>query len=152
MKAIILILCSLLVTPVWANTYVVGDPMETLKLQDQYEADYAIDSTIKHVLFSRSMDGGTLIQTALEEQPELYKKGDLAYVADISGMPSLIARFVAIPQFKQFAYRVALDRDGEITKALPAQKDQVTLIQISDNKITQISYFDSAESLLEALK
>ncbi|MCL1049705.1 hypothetical protein L2755_08740 [Shewanella abyssi] len=152
MKAIILILCSLLITPAWANTYVVGDQMETLKLQDQYEADYAIDSSIQQVLFSRSMDGGTIIQTALDEQPELYNEGDLAYVADVSGMPSLIARFVAIPQFKKFSYRVALDRDGEITKALPTQEDQATLIQISDNKITRISYFYSAESLLEALK
>ncbi|QQX80673.1 hypothetical protein JK628_02000 [Shewanella sp. KX20019] len=152
MKAIILILCSLLITPAWANTYVVGDQMETLKLQDQYEADYAIDSSIKQVLFSRSMDGGTIIQTALDEQPELYNEGDLAYVADVSGMPSIIARFVAIPQFKKFTYRVALDRDGEITKALPTKEDQATLIQISDNKINKISYFYSAESLLEALK
>ncbi|MFT5788768.1 MAG: hypothetical protein ACI8SJ_000875 [Shewanella sp.] len=152
MKAIILIIFSLLTTPVWAENYVVGDKMETLKLQDQYETDYAIGNGIKLVLFSRSMDGGTIIQTALEEKPELYDNGDLAYVADISGMPSIIARFVAIPQFKKFTYRVALDRDGEITKALPAMKDKATLIKISDNKITQISYFYSAESLLKALK
>lgn len=152
MKAIILILCSLLITPVWANAYVVGDAVETLKLQDQYEADYAIDGTIKYILFSRSMEGGTLIQAALDEQPALYKKGDLAYVADVSAMPSLIARFVAIPQFKKFAYRVALDRDGDITTSLPAQKDQATLIQMNNSKITEVSYFNSTESLLEALK
>lgn len=152
MKAIILVICSLFATSVWANTYSIGDQLETLKLQDQYEADYAVDQKVTRVLFSRSMDGGNLIQEALETEPTLYETNALAYVADISGMPSLIARFVAIPQFKKFDYRVALDREGEITKALPAEKDQATLIELTDNKITQISYFDSTETLLEALK
>ncbi len=152
MKAIILVICSLFATSVWANTYSVGDQLETLKLQDQYEADYPVDQQVTQILFSRSMDGGNLIQEALESEPTLHETDTLAYVADISGMPSLIARFVAIPQFKKFDYRVALDREGEITKALPAEKDQATLIEITDNKITQISYFESTESLLEALK
>ncbi|MDR8525346.1 MULTISPECIES: hypothetical protein [Shewanella] len=152
MRAIIFALCSLLTTSVMANTYQVGDQIADITLQDQHQVDYHVDSKTTRVLFSRSMDGGTLIQEALEAEPELVSDTGLMYVADISGMPSLIARFVALPQFKKFPYRVALDNEGEQTKPLPAEKDQATLIELNNNQITKITFFASTTDLLAALK
>ncbi|GIU44045.1 periplasmic protein [Shewanella sairae] len=152
MKALIFVLCSLFTTSVLANTYQVGDQITDIKLQDQHEAVYQVDASTTRVLFSRSMDGGTLIQEALEAEPALTKDAGLIYVADISGMPSLIARFVALPQFKKFPYRVALDSEGEQTLPLPAQKDQATLIELENNKVTNILFFETTEDLLAMLK
>ncbi|MCL1146944.1 hypothetical protein AB4298_04410 [Shewanella sp. 10N.261.52.F9] len=152
MRALIFALCSLFTTSVLANTYQVGDQIAEIKLQDQHEVTYQVDSNTKRVLFSRSMDGGTLIQEALEAEPELTSDASLIYVADISGMPSLIARFVALPQFKKFPYRVALDSEGEQTLPLPAQKDQATLIELDNNKVTNILFFETTEDLLAVLK
>ncbi|MGS0683251.1 hypothetical protein ACVBIL_19115 [Shewanella sp. 125m-7] len=152
MRAVIFVLCSMLATSVWANEYKVGDQITDIKLQDQHEAQYHVDSTTTRVLFSRSMDGGTLIQEALEAQPELAKDTALVYVADISGMPSLIARFVALPQFKKLPYRVALDNEGEQAKPLPAIKDQATLIELDNNQITKIAFYETTEALLTELK
>ena len=152
MRAVIFVLCSMLATSVWANEYKVGDQITDIKLQDQHEAQYQVDSTTTRVLFSRSMDGGTLIQEALEAEPELVKDTALVYVADISGMPSLIARFVALPQFKKFPYRVALDNEGEQTKPLPAIKDQATLIELTNNQITNITFYETTEALQTGLK
>ncbi|MGS0675092.1 hypothetical protein [Shewanella sp. 0m-4] len=152
MRAVIFVLCSMLATSVWANEYKVGDQITDIKLQDQHEAQYQVDSTTTRVLFSRSMDGGTLIQEALEAEPELVKDTALVYVADISGMPSLIARFVALPQFKKFPYRVALDNEGEQTKPLPAIKDQATLIELTNNQITNITFYETTEALQAGLK
>ncbi|ABZ75108.1 conserved hypothetical protein [Shewanella halifaxensis HAW-EB4] len=152
MRALIFVLSSLLATSVWANTYQVGDQITDIKLQDQNEAQYQVDSSTTRVLFSRSMDGGTVIQEALEAEPELVKDNSLVYVADISGMPSLIARFVALPQFKKFPYRVALDNEGEQTKPLPAQKDQATLVELNNNQITKIAFYETADALLADLK
>ncbi len=152
MRALIFALCSLFTTSVLANTYQVGDQIAEIKLQDQHEVTYQVDSNTKRVLFSRSMDGGTLIQEALEAEPALTSDAGLIYVADISGMPSLIARFVALPQFKKFPYRVALDSEGEQTLPLPAQKDQATLIELDNNKVTNILFFETTEDLLAVLK
>lgn len=152
MRALIFVLSSLFATSVWANTYQVGDQITDIKLQDQHEAQYQVDSSTTRVLFSRSMDGGTVIQEALEAEPELVKDTGLIYVADISGMPSLIARFVALPQFKKFPYRVALDNEGELTKPLPAQKDQATLVELNNNQITKIAFYETKEALLADLK
>ncbi|MCK8046128.1 MULTISPECIES: hypothetical protein [Shewanella] len=152
MRALIFALCSLFTTSVLANTYQVGDQITDINLQDQHEAVYNVDSSTTKVLFSRSMDGGTLIQEALEAEPELVSDTGLIYVADISGMPSLIARFVALPQFKKFPYRVALDNEGEQTKPLPAEKDQATLIELNNNQITKITFFATTTDLLAALK
>ncbi|GIU15782.1 hypothetical protein [Shewanella sp. MBTL60-007] len=152
MRAVIFVLSSLFATSVWASTYQVGDQIIDIKLQDQHEAQYQVDSSTTRVLFSRSMDGGTVIQEALEAEPELVKDSGLIYVADISGMPSLIARFVALPQFKKFPYRVALDNEGELTKPLPAQKDQATLVELNNNQITKIAFYETADALLADLK
>ncbi|GIU27539.1 hypothetical protein L2719_13005 [Shewanella schlegeliana] len=152
MRALIFVLSSLFATSVWASTYQVGDQITDIKLQDQHEAQYQVDSSTTRVLFSSSMDGGTVIQETLEADPELVKDTSLIYVADISGMPSLIARFVALPQFKKFPYRVALDNEGEQTKPLPAQKDQATLIELDNNQITKIAFYETKEALLADLK
>ncbi|MCG9728454.1 hypothetical protein L1D44_01085 [Shewanella sp. Isolate13] len=152
MRAVIFVLSSLFATSVWASTYQVGDQIIDIKLQDQHEAQYQVDSSTTRVLFSRSMDGGTVIQEALEAEPELVKDTGLIYVADISGMPSLIARFVALPQFKKFPYRVALDNEGELTMPLPAQKDQATLVELNNNQITKIAFYETADALLADLK
>ncbi|WOT05492.1 hypothetical protein [Shewanella youngdeokensis] len=151
MKAIILLMISVFITPVWANSLVVGDSLAVLTLQDQFGADYVVDGNIKRILFSRSMDGGTIIQTVLKADPQLPKDSSLIYVADISAMPPLVGRYIAIPQFKKFTFRMALDSGGDITKMLPEQADQATLIDMKANKVINIRFFDATEPLLAAL-
>lgn len=133
-----------------ATNLKLGDNLAAFSLNDQFDNQQSISADTEVLLFSRSMKGGDIIQETLEsfqdKQPE-----KVIYVADISGMPSLIAKFVAIPQFKDMPFVIGLDRDGKATAILPEQKDFATLIRLDGLTIKDIAYFDSALNLQKAL-
>ncbi|MCL1076265.1 hypothetical protein [Shewanella dokdonensis] len=139
--------------PALASEYAVGDVLRPLELQNQFETKQTLDSNNKLLIFTRSMAGSKIARTALDGvNAEAMQGIGLIYIADISGMPSLIARLVAIPKMKDFSFPVALDREGQPTKLFPVAEDTAALINLQQLKITQIRYFDDADSLKQALQ
>ena len=73
------------------------------------------------------------------------------YVADISGMPSLIANTMTIPRMRKRPYPTLLDRSGDVTAAFPSQPGQATLLRLERLRIQAVLYVDSVSQLREAL-
>ncbi|QYJ78495.1 hypothetical protein [Shewanella acanthi] len=149
-----LFLClSLVFMPIFAMaaSYVAGDQISPISLLDQNDKPLNVTDDTKVVLFSRSMKGGEIIKETLAPlTPEQFPK-NLVYIADISDMPSLIAKFVAIPKMKEFSFAIGLDREGDISRLLPDTKDMATMIVLKQLSIQDIAYFDSSEALAQAL-
>ncbi|MFQ6372461.1 hypothetical protein [Shewanella sp. YIC-542] len=153
--ATLLVMCLALLPlkSVLGAEYAVGDTLQPLALQDQFEEKQTLDGNNRLLIFTRSMAGGKIAREALDGvNAQMMQHMGLLYVADISGMPSLIAKFVAIPKMKDFGFPVVLDREGEPTKSLPVADDAAALINLEQLKITQIRYFDNADSLKQALQ
>ncbi|QUN06174.1 hypothetical protein KDN34_01480 [Shewanella yunxiaonensis] len=153
--ATLLMMCLMLFTlqSAQASEYAVGDTLQPVTLQDQFDAPQSLNDGDKLLVFTRSMAGGKIAREALSGvTTEQMQHIGLLYIADISGMPSLIARLVAIPKMKDFSFPVALDREGQPTKLFPVADDTAALINLEQLKITQIRYFDSAEALKQALQ
>jgi hypothetical protein len=76
---------------------------------------------------------------------------NIAYVADITGMPSLISKFFAIPKMKDYNFSILLiDEDN---KALfPVEQDKITIITLDNSKVTSIKFIKTAEDLATTLK
>lgn len=66
-------------------------------------------------------------------------------------MPSLIAKWFAIPKMKDYPYRVALDRGGNATAGIPRQPDQVTLLHLNQGDILDIHFTNQLVTLDSAL-
>ncbi len=149
-----LLLClSLAFAPLMAQAanYVAGDAISPISLLDQHDKSVNVNEDTKIVLFSRSMKGGEIIKETLTPLVGSQYPQHLVYMADISGMPSLIAKFVAVPQMKELPFAIGLDRDGEISRLLPDTKDMATMILLDQRNIQEIAYFDSSEALIQAL-
>ncbi|AAN57111.1 hypothetical protein HRJ35_21810 [Shewanella oneidensis MR-1] len=149
-----LLLClSFLFTPMMAlaASYVAGDAINPISLQDQNDRAVSVTDQTKVVLFSRSMKGGDIIKETLTSLAGDKFPAQLVYVADISGMPSLIAKFVAVPQMQELPFAIGLDREGEVSRLLPDSKDMATMILLNNMNIQEIAYFDSSEALGQAL-
>ena len=107
---------------------------------------------LRHVLFSADMEANDLMEQSFGQ----LEKGDftaagLAYVADISGMPGLVARFFAIPSLRDYPFRVLLARKAEQVSQLPHEEGAVTVLSLSpEGNIEQLSFVKS-ESALKAL-
>lgn len=154
MRALIFAICTLFAGFAQASFYAEGELISSFQLQDQFENEVAVSATTKVLLFSRSMKGGDIIKDALEQLKvdNQHSFESLVYVADISGMPSLIARFVAIPQMKDLPFSMGLDREGDVTKMLPGEEDKATLIRLDKLKIIDVVIIESSEALLKELK
>lgn len=149
-----LFLClSFLFTPMMAlaANYVAGDSINPISVQDQHDKAVNVTDQTKVLLFSRSMKGGDIIKETLTPLAGDKFPAQLVYMADISGMPSLIARFVAVPQMQKLPFPMGLDREGEVSRLLPESKDMATMIVLDNMKIQDIAYFDSSDALAQAL-
>jgi hypothetical protein len=98
------------------------------------------------------MEAGDRVEEALEDSTgeELQERG-VAYLADISGMPKLVARLFALPAMRRRAYPMWLDRDGAATADLPAEPGKVTILRLQALRVTEVSFLDSAEAVRAAL-
>ncbi|WP_076539249.1 hypothetical protein [Shewanella sp. UCD-KL21] len=152
MKALLFAVSVLFMTSAQANVFVVNDKIEPVTLEDQFEQPLVVNEQTQVVLFSRGMKGGEFIQAALEATTTEQQPANLVYIADISGMPSLIARFVAIPKMKDLPFAVGLDREGDATASWPAEEDMATMVTLDKLTVVSIENFDSNETLIEAIK
>lgn len=131
-----------------AETYAVGDRIEVFALDDQHGTNHVVDNSVSMIVFSRDMDGGDLIKQALSNAPpDLLKEKRAVYIADISSMPGLIAKFFAIPSMRKRPYPMLLDRDGVVTARLPDVEGKATLIIFEDLRIERVLHLETVEEV-----
>jgi hypothetical protein len=135
-----------------AEPYAVGDRIEPFDLRDQHDLEHRVDESTEIVLLSRNMAAGKVIKQALEAAgSEALRDRHAVYVADISGMPGLVARLFAIPSMRKRSYPMLLDRDGEASARLPDGGDRATLIRCNGLEITHIGHFEDPAELRSEL-
>lgn len=154
MKTIFALALTLLLLPaaVSAATLAVGDPLPELTLQDQHDQTQRLDAAARKLIFSAERDASSLVEAALAEQTaDTLAAAGIRYIADISAMPSMITKLVALPQLRKRPYPILLGRDAEQTAMLPREPGKVTLIEIADGAIEQVRFFGDGQSLRDAL-
>ena len=136
----------------FANSLTIGTDIPTLTVKDQFEKDHTVDANIKTIIFSATKTEGTTIKEFLLTKDKDYLTTNKAvYIADITGMPSLITKFIAMPKMKDYPFSVLLV--DEANKGLfPVKEDMISVISLENGKITDIKYVKTAEELGKILK
>lgn len=154
----LLVLASVLALSACASdvpveTLKVGSRVQPVMLLDQNDVEHNLDTSVHFVFFAREMEGGKVIRALLDEVGEDYlTKHRILYIADISGMPTLIANMIAIPKMRdERPYPTLLDRDGTATAAFPSEEGRVTVLALDRLKVTGIRYRGSVAGLEEAI-
>ena len=136
----------------FANSLTVGSNLPTLTVKDQFEKEFTIDAKIKTIIFSATKDESATIKDFLVTKDKNYlTTNNIAYVADITGMPSLISKFFALPKMKDYSFSIRLiDQDN---KALfPVEQDKIAIISLDNSKITDVKYIKTTEDLAATFK
>ena len=111
----------LALAPFWVQALEVGERLAPWTLLDQHDQACSLSEETRILLVARSMDGARLVESALKTRPQGYLEARRAvFVADISRMPSLIARLFAVPAMRDYPYRVLLDRDARVASRFRA--------------------------------
>ena len=149
MPRVVLLLCSLILTPlVLAASLTEGQMISPLQLSDQHGRPGKIDSATRLVLFSRDMKANKLAKAAFMDRASDYLgSAGTVYLIDVSPMPRFVTRTFAIPKMQKYGYRIYLDREGEDSAAFPSQKGRITAIHLEGLKVTRVEYVDSAAAL-----
>jgi len=129
----------------------IGDLLPTLNLKDQNDKSCQISGDT-HRLLLVADNGGTAIATQLIEShdPEWLARSQQVFLADIHKMPSVIARFVAIPQLRNKAYPILLGKEESELQMFPRRKDCVTVITTKDGKVSDLMFACNREELQAA--
>lgn len=125
-----------------------GQPVPTLSLSDQHEQPYSLPSGTGRLLFVAD-NAGTELATQLIERHDAgwLARSQTVFVADIHKMPSLVARFVALPRLREKPYRILLGRDAPELAMFPRKKGCVTVIAVSKGSVSELAYACTAEEL-----
>ena len=143
--------CSSSVTPPPAVAGV-GDLVSPALLMDQFGEEHAVNTSVRVLLIARDMTGGDVIKQVLgQSDPGLLGQIDGVYIADISDMPRLVSRLIAIPKMRERPYPILLDRTGSFSATLPSEEGRATLIRLEELRIRGIESFETPEELLVAL-
>ena len=135
-----------------ANSLTIGNNLPTLTIKDQFEKEHTVDANIKTIIFSATKsEGVTIKEFLLAKDKDYLTTNKTVYVADITGMPSLITKFIAMPKMKDYPFSVLLIDEANKT-LFPVKEDMISIISLENGKITDIKYVKTTEELGQNLK
>lgn len=148
MKKVLIMLFVAFVS--FANALNIGESLPTFAIQDQFEKAHTLKNDTKTIVVASGKDTSAIIKDYLLKQDgDFLTKNNAAYVADISGMPSLIAKFFALPKMKKYPFSVLLV-DEEQTKKFSKQDDKITIYKVNEGKVTSVNYISTEAELEKA--
>ena len=132
----------------------VGKIFKNITLKDQFDKEVSLSNKTKKVIFVFKKASGHTARGLLDSKPDDYLLNkDVAFIADISGMPSIIASMFAIPDFQKHKYPVMLIKDEKISEKYRSEKyeDYIAIISLNNFKITKITLVSTQKQLEKVL-
>ena len=135
-----------------ASSLTIDSQVPAIKIKDQFEKEHTIDANVKTILFAS--DKGTsdiLKEYLLSKDADILTKNNAVYVADISGMPSLISKFVALPKMKKYPFSVLL-LDDTNKDNFSKEEGKIIVYTLDNSKVTNIAKISTKEELEAIIK
>ncbi len=143
-------ICLLAATTSFAQA--ASTTVDLSQLKDQHENTFTHTERMEYLLLANGMSSKKLIDKTLKTVDNgCLQDGRVVYLANISGMPSLITKMFALPKMRKAPYPIWLDRDGSISDNLPSKDDSVSMIQLNNAAIADTQFYKAAEPLQEKL-
>jgi len=115
----------------------VGDPFPAWELTGQFDESHRLPGNpTEVVVFSRSKQADESLSSVLESVAgERLIRGEVIYLADISGMPGMIRRLFALPAPGDRDYPVVLIREEGLSVRLVTQTDCLALYRLEQSRV-----------------
>lgn len=150
MKALFIGLCLAFST--LASAFEPGTEIPSVTLKNQFDEPMQLTAETKKLFFTPDKKAATVMNEYLQENSKKLDEAGALYVSDISRMPSMITKMFAMPAMKKYPFKIALDRDGELTKNWPREKDKLTVVELNNQKVVSVRFIGTKEEVADALK
>lgn len=123
---------------------------DPVSFEDQHGNSLELNEQVSWVIFSHNNDGAKVVKEAIDQTGLTdFARYQGIYIADISKMPGLVTRLFAMPAMRKYEFRMALDREGNLTQDFPRSADQVTLLKLSNLKLVEQAFVTSPDDVVE---
>ena len=140
-----LIALVLLTTYLFSSNFELNSNINSFTLPDQFEKTHTVDSNTKTIIVSSEKATSSALNEFLgAKEKGFLESNNAVFIADISGMPSLITKFFALPKMKKYNYNVLLiteENDDRFKK----QEEKLTVYKLENGVITTINYVSKEE-------
>ena len=149
-----LLLTTFLALGLNAASLNVDSTVNDIKIKDQFEKEHTIGTNVKTILFASDKKTSDMLRDYLlpiSEKENVLEKNGAVYVADISGMPSLISKFIALPKMKKYPFSILLLDDTN--KANFTKEDgKIIVYSLEAGKVVKIDKISTKEELANIIK
>ncbi|PWE22478.1 hypothetical protein [Aliarcobacter skirrowii] len=149
-----LLLATFLALGLNAASLNVDSSIIDIKIKDQFDKVHTLNESIKTILFASDKSTSDMLRDyllPLSEKENILDRNSAVYVADISGMPSLISKFIALPKMKKYPFSVLLLDDTNKDNFVK-EDGKIIVYSVVDGKITNIEKISSKEELANIIK
>jgi len=130
----------------------VGVRFPDATLENQFAEPMKVSNETKWLIFVAEKDISKVVTDVLTEVKPNLEVAKVIYASDISAMPSIITKMVALPKMRKYDFKIALDKEGVVTKEWPRQAGKATFIALDNLKITQIKYLGTKDEVTDFFK
>lgn len=136
---------ALFATALFSNSFNVNSNIGSFELADQFEKKHTVNADVKTMIVSFEKDTSAGINEFLSTKEKGFLENNNAvFIADISGMPSLITSFFALPKMKKYNYNILLIYD-ENEKRFLKKEERLTVYKLENGVITSVQYVEKKD-------
>ncbi|MDC0932316.1 hypothetical protein OAR97_00580 [Arcobacteraceae bacterium] len=136
---------AMLTTALFSNSFNVNSNIGSFELADQFEKTHTVNSDVKTMIVSFEKDTSAGINEFLSTKEKGFlEANNTVFIADISGMPSLITSFFALPKMKKYNYNILLIYDEEEKRFLK-KEERLTVYKLENGVITSVQYVEKKD-------
>lgn len=130
---------------------IIGKELAQFKFKDQFDKEHSLTNDVKKVIFVFTKPTGHIMKVYMgTKKVDYLTSRNITFIADISGMPTIIANMFAIPDMKESKYPILLIKEKENAKRFRNEKQKNAVMIISlENKIVKSVKFVTNETDLK---
>jgi hypothetical protein len=129
----------------FSNGFALNSNINSFVLNDQFDKPHTVNAATKTILVSFEKSTSADINEFLStKESGFLEKNNTVFIADISGMPSIITSLFALPKMKKYNYNILLIYD-EDDKRFLRQEERTTVYTLEDGVIKSISYIQKED-------
>ena len=130
-----------------ASVLKIGDTIPTYEIKDQFEKIHVMSPDSQTIFVAGDMDSYKILRDYLITKEEGFLKANKAnYLADITGMPSLVSEYIALPKMKEYTFSILLLSEAQ-TSSFTTKTDILTAYILRDGKVSDIKFIKDAAEL-----
>jgi len=142
-------------TGVIAPNITVGQKIKADEFTDQFDKKHQITDATKKVIFVFKKATGHTVKELFSTKPSGYLESkDTMFVADVSKMPSIIFKYVALPDLQDSNYSISILTDEEVAKGFINEKEieRIMVVSLDNQVVTKVTFVAKAQDVLKEIE